>query len=89
MEYREVLAFYLEKQKVSVAELARRISSPRSTIYALLGGRAKEPTLGTAKAIADALGVTLQEMADMVFADEAEIEDSVTAKGTEGEFDGI
>lgn len=67
MEYKDVLAFYLEKTGVSAAELARRINSPRSTIHALLSGRAKEPTLGKAKAIADALGVTLQEMADMVF----------------------
>ena len=69
MEYGEVLAYYLEKQGVSAAELARRIDSPRSTVSALLNGRAKEPTLGKAKAIADALGVTLEEMANMVFDD--------------------
>ena len=45
------------------AELAHAIGSPRSTINALLKGRAKEPTLGKAKAIADALGVSLEEMA--------------------------
>lgn len=67
MEYREVLAHYLEEKNVSQAELARRIGSPRSTISALLNGRAKEPTLSTAKAIADALGVSLEEMATMVY----------------------
>lgn len=67
MEYKDVLAFYLEKQGVSAAELARRIGSPRSTINALLKGRAKEPTLGKAKAIADALGVSLEEMAAMTY----------------------
>lgn len=72
MEYKDVLAYYLDKQGVTPAELARRIESPRSTIHALLIGRAKEPTLGKAKAIADALGVPLQEMADMVFDDEGE-----------------
>ena len=67
MEYRDVLSYYLERQGISPAELARRIDSPRSTVDALLKGRAKEPTLGKAKAIADALGVPLDEMADMVF----------------------
>ena len=67
MEYREVLAHYLEEKDVSQAELARRIGSPRSTISALLNGRAKEPTLSTAKAIADALDVSLEEMAAMVY----------------------
>lgn len=69
MEYKDVLAYYLEKQNVSGAELARRIGSPRSTITELLKGRSKEPTLGRAKAIADALGVTLEEMAQMMFGD--------------------
>lgn len=67
MEYKDVLSYYLAKQGVSPAELARRIDSPRSTVHALLTGRAKEPTLGKAKAIADALGVSLEEMADMMY----------------------
>jgi len=67
VEYRDVLSYYLEKQGISPAELARRIDSPRSTVDALLKGRAKEPTLGKAKAIADALGVSLEEMADMTY----------------------
>ena len=70
MEYGKVLDYYLKKQGISAAELARRIGSPRSTVHALLNGRAKEPTLGKAKAIADALGVPLEEMARMVFDDE-------------------
>ena len=67
MEYGEVLRCYLEELDVSPAELARRIGSPRSTISALINGRAKEPTLGTAKAIADALGVPLQEMVERIY----------------------
>lgn len=63
MEYKDVLAHYLDKKKMRPAELANAIGSPRSTINALLKGRAKEPTLGKAKAIADALGVSLEEMA--------------------------
>lgn len=63
MEYKDVLAHYLDEKKMTPAELANAIGSPRSTINALLKGRAKEPTLGKAKAIADALGVSLEEMA--------------------------
>lgn len=67
MEYGRVLAQYLEKRGMTLAELAHAIGSPRSTISALLNGRAKEPTLGRAKAIADALGVSLEEMARKVY----------------------
>ena len=67
MEYRDVLAYYLEKKGMTPSELAHAIGSPRSTINALLKGRAKEPTLGKAKAIADALGVSLEEMARMTY----------------------
>lgn len=67
MEYRLVLAHYLEEKGMSPAELAHAIGSPRSTISAFLNGRAKEPTLGKAKAIADALGVSLEEMARMTY----------------------
>lgn len=63
MEYRYVLARHLEQSGMLPAELAQKIGSPRSTISALLNGRAKEPTLGKAKAIADALDVSLEEMA--------------------------
>lgn len=63
MEYRYVLANYLAERNMTPAELSRAIGSPKSTVSALLSGRAKEPTLGKAKAIADALGVSLDEMA--------------------------
>ena len=67
MEYKEVLAYCLKQAGMTPAELAHAIGSPRSTISALLSGRAKEPTLGKAKAIADALGISLEEMARMTY----------------------
>lgn len=70
MEYKDVLAYYIEKQGISPAELARRIGTGRSTVNELLKGRAAEPKLGTAKAISDALGVPLEEMVAMMY-DEA------------------
>ena len=68
--YAYVLKYYLDKQGVSAAELARRLGTSRSSICELTSGRSKEPTLGKAKAIADALGVTLEEMAQMVYGEE-------------------
>lgn len=67
MEYKDVLAYYLDAKGLSAAELARRIDSPRSTVNELLKGRAKDPKLGTAKAIADAFGVPLEEMVAMLY----------------------
>lgn len=67
--YANVLKFYLVKQGVSAAELARRLNTSRSSIGELTSGRSKEPTLGKAKAIADALGVSLEEMVDMMYED--------------------
>ena len=72
MEYRDVLMHYLNEKGMTPAELAHAIGSPRSTINAILRGRAKEPTLGKAKAIADALGVSLEEMANMTYGDTSE-----------------
>lgn len=69
MEYKDVLSFYMEQKGISMAELSRRADVPKTTINDMLKGRTKEPTLGRAAAIADALGVTLQEMADMAFKD--------------------
>ena len=72
MTYGEVLMYYLEIKDISRAELARRISESlgkkvsRGQITELCNGKTKEPTLSRAKAIADALGVTLQEMCDMM-----------------------
>ncbi len=67
MKYGEVLQRYLDETGMSPSDLAKAIGSPRSSINALLKGRAKEPTLSRAKAIADALGVSLEEMAQLTY----------------------
>lgn len=66
MTYAEVLRHYLKERGMTSAEIAYAIGVPRSSIHYLLTGKNREPTLGRAKAIADALGVTLQEMVDMM-----------------------
>ena len=72
MEYGEVLNYYLVKLDMKPAELARRIDSPRSTVDAWLKGHAREPKLSTAKEVADALGVPLEEMVEMMYGDDQE-----------------
>lgn len=66
MRYGEVLEYFLTKQGISRAELARRVDVSRGQITDLINGRTGEPRLSNAKAIADALGVPLQEMIDMM-----------------------
>lgn len=64
MEYGEVLREFLSEKNMTAGQLAKALDCNRQSIYSLIDGRAKEPTLGRAKAICDALGVTLQEFAD-------------------------
>lgn len=64
MRYGEVLKEYLDEKDITVKQVAASVGCPKSAIYALIAGDAKEPTLGRAKAICDALGVTLQDFAD-------------------------
>lgn len=66
MTYGETLAFFLKQEGITKAELARRTGISRGQIGDLISGRTREPTLTRAKAIADALGVNLQEMCDMM-----------------------
>ena len=69
MKYGEVLSYYIDKSGLSRAEVARRAGVGRSQITDLCSGRTKEPTLLKAKDIANALGVSLQEMLDMMESD--------------------
>ena len=76
MTYGEVLSYYLEKTGMKRAELARRVSEilgkevSRGQITDLCNGKTKEPTLSRARAIAEALGTTIQDMCDMMDLDE-------------------
>ncbi len=70
MEYSDILRYYLKKCNITQAELARRIGgTSRSTIGELMSGRSKTPSVYKAKAIAEALGVSLDEMIDMLVHD--------------------
>lgn len=67
MTFGEMLVLLMEEKGISRTELARLSGVSKQSITELVKGRTKEPTFSNAKALADALGVTLQEMADMVF----------------------
>ncbi len=66
MSYGEVLEYFLTLNGMSRAELARKVGMSKGQVSDLISGRTKEPTLSRAKAIADALGITIQAMVDMM-----------------------
>lgn len=67
MTYGAVLDYFIRKTGISRAELARRVGIGRSQVTELINGKTREPTLTRAKQMADALGVTLEEMLNMMF----------------------
>lgn len=64
MTFGEVVTHYLNELGMSQSELARRIGTGRQTINSIINGGRRGPTLETALAIADALGVPIQDMVD-------------------------
>ena len=66
MTFGEVVLHYLDALGVSQAELARRVGTNRSTINCIIKDERRSPTLDTAVAIADALGVPLDDMVSMM-----------------------
>ena len=66
MPYGEALRRILEKSDIEPAELARRIGRSRSYISQLMSGKIGEPSLSAAYAIADALGLTVQDFLDLM-----------------------
>lgn len=64
MTYGEVVLYYLELLGVSQSELARRMGTGRQTVNSIIKSGRRGPTLDTAIAISNALGVPIQEMVD-------------------------
>ena len=71
MTFGEVVTYYLEQLDVSQSELARRMGTGRQTLNSIIKGNRRGPRLDTAIAIADALGVPLQEMIDKMKEDDS------------------
>ena len=66
MTFGEVVQHYLDALGVSQSELARRMGTGRQTVNSIIKNKGLRPTLDTAIAIANALGVPLSEMVDMM-----------------------
>lgn len=64
MTFGEVVLLYLKELGITQTELAKRAGYNKQTINALIKERDRSPTLNTAVDIANALGVSLQEMVD-------------------------
>lgn len=75
MTYGEVLAWYLEEMGITQSELARRLGTGRQTINSIVKGDRLGPRLDTALHIADALGVSIQDMVAMMKSDDGQAGD--------------
>lgn len=69
MTYGEVLDKFIRESGLSRSEVARRAGIGRSQISDFISGRTSEPSISKAKAIADALGVTVQSFIDAMEGD--------------------
>lgn len=66
MTFGEMLLMLLEEKKMTPTELAHKSGVGKTTISELINGRTKEPTFSKAKALADGLGVTLEDFASLL-----------------------
>lgn len=66
MTFGEVVARYLDELGMSQSELARRMGTGRQTVNNLLRDNRRGPTLDTAIAVAEAFGVTVDELVSMM-----------------------
>lgn len=66
MEYGKALRRILRELDVSQAELARRMGTSTAYVSQLCSGKIKEPTLSKAFEVADALGVSVDQFAELM-----------------------
>lgn len=64
MFYRDRIIKLLEEKGWTKYKLAKEANIPQSSLHDILSGKIKSPTIERAKAIADALGVTVDEFLD-------------------------
>lgn len=66
MRYGEALDLLLKQQGINRFSLSKAIGKSSTYISQLINGKIKEPSLSTSFAIADALGVTVQDFIDLM-----------------------
>lgn len=64
MTFGEVVSLYLNEMGINQSELARRMGTARQTVSSICESGRRSPRLDTALAVAEALGVSIQEMVD-------------------------
>lgn len=64
MEFGEVVERHMRERGMSQAELARKMNTGRQTINSIIKGGRRGPSLDTAIEVANALGVSLQDLID-------------------------
>lgn len=72
MTYGEVVAYYLDQLGITQSELARRMGTGRQTLNSIIRDNRRGPRLDTAIAVANALGIPLQDMVDKMKEGEGE-----------------
>lgn len=70
MTFGEALVVLMNRKGMTQTDLAAKSGVRKSTINELVKGRSKEPTLTKAKALADALEITLQDFIDLMDGDD-------------------
>ena len=70
-----MLRRYLDETGMKPAELAAKLGTSRSSIGNLMQGNTREPSLHKAYAIARVLGISLDEMARLLYEDDGENEE--------------
>ena len=66
MNYNEALRYLMRERGIEQVDLARAIGRSRSYVSQLMSGKVKEPSLSTAYAIADAMGLKVQDFLDLM-----------------------
>lgn len=64
MEIGELISVYRKEAKMTIDELSEKSNVPKGTLNKIIGGITKAPTLDNVKAIASALGKTLDDFDD-------------------------
>lgn len=65
MEVGELITLYRKQAGMTIEDLADRSGVPKGTLNKIIGGVTKAPTLPNMKAIAKALGKTLEDFDDL------------------------
>lgn len=67
MSFGDAIRFYMESQKMQQADLARATGFSTAYVNMVIKNEVKDPSISKAKTFADALGITLDQLAEKAF----------------------